>query len=247
MTSDTLEVGGAKHYGRLKALAICVAMFAFYFALLKALGSLRAPLIPHLAPPPGAPALWWRVDLNVTLAGLTDVIAALVPVALYLKLRGRSFAGLGFNRPGTILAWVAVLAGQAGLVWFDTHLGPVGKAPGALGPYALLASAVVGPCAALAEEPFFRGYLMDELHRGRFSTTAQIAISGLFFGVAHVSYLTTPQGWSIPIFTGLLGMFWSGVYVMAKRSLWPTIVAHMINDAVLIPSIFYLIAAHFSR
>ncbi len=247
MTSDTLEVTATKHHGRLKALATCAAMFALYFAMLKALGSLGAPLIHHLAPPTGAPALWWHVDLNVTLIGLSDVIAALVPVALYLKLRNRSFSGLGFDRPGPVLAWVVVLAGQAGLIWFDTHLGPVGKAPGALGPYALLASAVVGPCAALAEETFFRGYLMDELRRGSFGTAAQIVIAGLFFGVAHVSYLTTPQGWSIPIFTGLLGMFWSGVYVMAKRSLWPTIVAHVINDAVLIPSVFYLIAAHFGH
>jgi membrane protease YdiL (CAAX protease family) len=165
-------------------------------------------------------------------------------VFLYCVTRRRNFTDLGFNRPGTAFAWIAVLAAQAGLIWFDATLGPVGAASGLLSPYALAAAAIVGPCAAFAEETFFRGFLMEELRRGGFGVALQCVISGIFFGLAHFSYVAGPGGWSIPVFTGLLGVFWSFIYILGKRSLWPTIVAHVINDAVLIPSVFYLILSH---
>lgn len=244
MTAVTSDERPASGSPRLKAVAISILMFAIYFALLQAIVQFGKPYFQHLAAPAGAPALWWRVVLSVALVGSADVIAAVVPVFLYCLVRRRSFADLGFSRRGTVLAWILVLAGQAGLIWFDTHLGAVGRAPGALGTYALLASAIVGPCAALAEETFFRGFLMEELRRGSFGVTLQCLISGLFFGLAHLSYLSGPAGWTIPVFTGVLGIFWSFVYVIGKRSLWPTMVAHAINDAVLIPSVFYLIGMH---
>lgn len=244
MTTDTLDVSGAPASSRSKSLAIAIAMFVVYYGLLQAIIFFAAPYYHALQAPPGAPALWWRVLKNVGLVGPADVVAGVVPVLIYCGLRKRNFADLGFNRPGTALAWIVVLAGQAGLIYFDTHLGPVGNAPGLFAPYALLAAAIVGPCAALAEETFFRGFLMEELRRGGFGVTAQIVISGIIFGLAHLAYLSGPQGWSIPVFTGILGMFWAFVYVLGRRSLWPTIVAHAINDAVLIPSVFYLIVLH---
>jgi len=247
VTATTLETTAVPRRGR--ALAIALAMFVLCLVLLGAIMRLGAPLFKGMAAPAGAPPLWWRVDKNIALVGTADLMAAIGPVFLYLRLNGRRLADLGFNRPGTALAWVLVLAVQAALVYFDTHGGAVGRAPGALGPYALIASAMVGPCAAFAEETFFRGFVMDTLERGGFGVAAQIAISALLFGVAHLGYVAklSVTDLSIPIFTGVLGGVWSFVYVLGKRSLWPTIVAHIINDAVLIPSVFYLLVVQMSH
>ena len=243
MSAITSDSTAAPRRSRGRALAISIAMFVLYLVLLGSMTRLAAPWVKGLAAPEGAPLLWWRVDKNVALVGLADLIAAIVPVFVYLRLSGRRLADLGFNKSGTGLAWLLVVAVQAGLIYFDVRGGAVGRAPGALGPYALLASAIVGPCAAFAEETFFRGFLMDTLERGGFGAASQIAISALLFGAAHFGYVThfSLTELSIPIFTGLLGAFWSFIYVLGRRSLWPTIVAHIVNDAVLIPSVFYLL------
>ena len=240
---STLEVTGERPTNRGRALLVVIAMFVIYLILLSVITRLGGPLFKALPMPDGAPPLWWRVDKNVALIGFSDLIAAVVPVFVYLRFSGRRLAELGYNRPGTWLAWTLVLAAQAGLIYFDTHMGAVGRAPGALGSYALLASTIVGPFAAFSEETFFRGFVMDTLDRGGFGTVMQIVISALLFGLAHLGYVgrLSFTDLSIPIFTGLLGAFWSFVYVVGKRSLWPTIAAHIINDAVLIPSVFYLI------
>jgi membrane protease YdiL (CAAX protease family) len=241
MSSITLETTAPT--SRWRALALCVLMFVVYIVLLRAIAGFGAPFFKAIPMPNGAPLLWWRVDKNVALIGLSDLIAAVLPVFVYLRLRGRRLADLGYNRAGTWLAWTLVLVAQVGLIYSDTHMGAVGRAPGFLGPYALLASVIVGPLAAFSEETFFRGFLMDTLERGGFGIALQIAISALFFGIAHLGYVRAFNftDLSIPIFTGLLGAFWSFIYVLGKRSLWPAIVAHIINDAVLIPSVFYLL------
>jgi hypothetical protein len=132
-----------------KAIADCMAMFLLYevllVALLFALQRFGSPYLKAIPMPRNAPATWWRVDENAALVGLSDLIAALVPVAFYCWLRKRRFVDLDFNRGGTLGAWLLVAAGEAWLV-----------------------------------------------------------------------------------------------YVLAKRSLWPTIAAHIINDAVVIPSVYYL-------
>jgi membrane protease YdiL (CAAX protease family) len=243
MSSTTLEPTAAHPTSHWRALALCLLMFVVYIVLVQAIARFGAPVFKALPTPNSAPLLWWRVDKNVALVGLSDLIAAVLPVFVYLRLRRRRLADLGYNRPGTWLAWTLVLVAQAGLIYSDTHMGAVGRAPGFLGSYALLASVIVGPLAAFSEETFFRGFLMDTLQRGGFGTVLQVVISALFFGVAHLGYVRVfnVTDLSIPVFTGLLGAFWSFVYVLGKRSLWPTIAAHIINDAVLIPSVFYLL------
>lgn len=225
-----------------KAIAVCAAMFFMYAVILAgllfALQRFGLPYLKAIPMPGNAPVIWWRVDENAALVGLSDLIAALVPVALYCWLRKTRFVDLGFNRGGTLVAWLLVAAGEAWLVYSNIHGGPVSRVPGVLGPYALIAAAIAGPCAALAEETFFRGFLMEVLRRGGLGVVWQILISGFLFGLAHVGY--AGLDWTTMVSTALLGMFWSLVYVLAKRSLWPTIVAHIINDAVVIPSVYYL-------
>jgi membrane protease YdiL (CAAX protease family) len=236
LSSDTSRLS------RRKAIAVCVGMFFLYAAILVALlfvlQRFALPYIKAIPTPRNAPVLWWRVDENAALVGLSDLIAALVPVALYCRLQKRSFVDLGFNRGGTFVAWLLVAAGEACLVYSNIHSGPIRHVPGVLGPYALIAAAIAAPCAAFAEEIFFRGFLMEIMRRGGLGVVWQILISGLLFGLAHVGY--AGLDWTAMVYTAVLGMFWSLVYLLAKRSLWPTIIAHIINDAIVIPSVYYL-------
>src|SRR5277367_1391153 len=172
-----------------KAIAVCAAMFFLYaailVALLFALQRFALPYLKAIPMPRNAPVIWWRVDENAALVGLSDLIAALVPVALYCGLRKHSFVDLGFNRGGTLVAWLLVAAGEAWLVYSNIHGGPIRHVPGVLGPYALIAAAIAAPCAAFAEEIFFRGFLMETLRRGGLGVVWQILISGFLFGLAH--------------------------------------------------------------
>ncbi|HXI88342.1 MAG TPA: CPBP family intramembrane glutamic endopeptidase [Parvularculaceae bacterium] len=239
MTEQTPPPAGS----RWRSLAICVLMFAAYYAIVSRIAAYGGPLIKDIAPPAGAPELWWRVDVNLALVGFGDLCAGVVPVFIFCKIARRNFVDLGFNRPGAAIAWLLAFAIQALLIWLDMRMGALGHAPGATGVYALAASAIVGLSAAFAEETLFRGFVMDELRRGGWGVAWQIGVSMFLFGAAHMSWASGPYGWTIPVFTGIVGGFWSLIYVLGKRSLWPPIVAHVINDGMLIPSVFYLMAA----
>lgn len=231
---------------RLRSFAIVVAAFFVFNALFFGLKSVITHAI-TIPAPSRAPAVWWNVFVTLSEGGAVELFAALVPLCLYLRFRHRQLADLGFARPGTLIAWVLALAVEAGIIWLQVHspYGPIARAPNPTNLYALAAGLIIGLCASIAEETVFRGYVMDELKRGGFSIPLQILISMVLFGALHVSY--TSLDWTVPVLTGLLGGFWSIVYVLGKRSLWPTIAAHIANDAVTIPSTFYMIvqfAAH---
>jgi membrane protease YdiL (CAAX protease family) len=228
---------------RFGALVLCLGMFAAFYALLR-LGGLLRPVALQAPAPMGAPPIWWSVDVTLTVNGFVDLAAAFALVLTYCAVRGRRFVDLGFKRPGTVVAWVLVLVVEGGLIALSTR-GPLslGKIPPT--PYAIYASVFIGLAAAFAEETFFRGYIMEQLRGGGFGPFVQCLISMLLFGIAHYSYVSTgPSGWTIPVFTGMLGGFWSLIYLMGKRSLWPVIVAHVINDALVIPLAYYNIPSH---
>ena len=224
-----------------RALASVAAMFTLYFVLVRVIRHFIAPKLNTISMPVGAPDMWWHVLLSLTAVAIATLLAVLVPLWIYLHLRGRHMRELGLDRAGTRLAWLLVLAVQGGLIWLQLRnpMGPLARAPDPLNIYALAGSLIIAPAAALAEEIFFRGYIMDELKRGGFGAALQILISMLLFGTAHVTLASAD--WTIPVFTGILGGFWSLIYVLSKRSLWPSIVGHVLNDAVMVPSAIYMV------
>jgi membrane protease YdiL (CAAX protease family) len=230
--------------GRWRALEIVLILTGVYYALLQLLDLALPRLATHFPPPPGAQAIWWSALQKLVPMGCADLVAAIIPLSLYLALRRRSLVDLGFGRPGTVIAWVLALGVQGAIIWFQVRnpYGPLAQARHPLNPYALAGSGFAGFAAAFAEETFFRGYVTDELRRGGFAAPWQIIISMLLFGAIHLSFASLD--WTVPVLTGLLGGFWSIVYILGRRSLWPTIAAHFVNDAVIVPSVFYMMAAH---
>jgi membrane protease YdiL (CAAX protease family) len=92
----------------------------------------------------------------------------------------------------------------------------------AAAPWAWLAA---GSTLPAIEEMIYRGYAITRL-RSRFSLTAAILISCLFFGLLHWG-----QGpWGI-LKTALAGGFFAGVYVW-RGSLWAPVVGHCLSNLI---------------
>jgi membrane protease YdiL (CAAX protease family) len=170
----------------------------------------------------------WLVDEGGMLAMLTAFFASgLTAGALAVAPLGRSaLPALGFRRAGwrpIVLGTVVALVVSVAV----TQLGiePVGIKQAmevAREPAAFMASlAVMAGLAPLVEELIFRGLLYGWL-AGRWGGTVAWIVSSLAFAAAHVELahvlLVLPLG------------LWFGWLRRRTGSLWPSLVAHMMNN-----------------
>lgn len=88
---------------------------------------------------------------------------------------------------------------------------------------AILAIVLIGVVAPLSEELFFRGFVFSGL-RSRFSLWPAALIAGLVFGLVHA-----PTGITTVVPLAALGVVLSWLYDRTG-SLWPCVIAHMINN-----------------
>jgi membrane protease YdiL (CAAX protease family) len=102
--------------------------------------------------------------------------------------------------------------------------------PGNL-PLLLTILPVIWLMAAFGEEIFFRGFLMtaiaEFLGSSRLAWIAAVVAQAIAFGAVH-AYQGTAQAISV----GIGGAVYGAAVLLAKRSLWPVIFAHGINDTV---------------
>jgi hypothetical protein len=200
--------------------------------------------VSHLLPVPGGVSVtWWAVDRILTIGAIADVIGVFLPLWVYLHWRGKRIRDLGFVGRGTVVSWSLVIIGQMLISAWDVTRGGASTISHVFSFYWLYAGAVIGVAAGISEEVFFRGFIMSELKAGGNGPVVQVLISAILFGLLHIAY----GGWDIPVLTGLLGAFWSVIYLIGRRSLWPSMVAHAVNDALLIPAVYYVILTHISK
>lgn len=88
---------------------------------------------------------------------------------------------------------------------------------------------------------------MTEFANAGYSKAMQVLIPGLAFGLSHAGYLSQGflpwLGLMLPI--AFIGMMWGIAYLLGRRSLVPTIVAHFLNSATAVPWIlFFMVTAH---
>ncbi len=83
--------------------------------------------------------------------------------------------------------------------------------------------------AAFGEEFFFRGFLLtviaEALGASRAAWVAAVLVQAIGFGLIH-AYQGPVQAISI----GIGGAVYGGAFLLARRNLWPLILAHGIND-----------------
>jgi membrane protease YdiL (CAAX protease family) len=168
-----------------------------------------------------------------------------------LRVRGSSFTDIGVWRFGTWPAWIIALLFAALSIAGNLRLLPRMHVPisyAFLPPgFHLVAALLMGITAGFCEEVLFRAFLMTEFVRAGYGKFLQVLIPGLAFGLAHAGYLN--QGFlpwlGIMLPTAFLGMMWGIAYLLGRRGLVPTLVAHFLNDATALPWIlFFMITAH---
>ena len=98
-------------------------------------------------------------------------------------------------------------------------------------------SAVVG---GIVEEVFFRRWIMDMFMKGGFNPILQVIISGVAFGLVHISWtLLAKRDFkaTLPaiISTLILGIFLAIIYLAGGRNLGPCIFAHVLINIVIEP------------
>lgn len=156
--------------------------------------------------------------------GLAIVLAVVVS---WQRARGLSLQDLGYRRPTTRLALIlAVALGisyLAGCYFGATYVLPTVNL--AAFSWVRVALAPIGVFMAFAEEAIMRGFLMTELERAKVGTTKQVFASGACSAVYHSFQNPTLEGF-LPAF--FLFSIHAGLYVLGKRSLRPTVVAHSI-------------------
>ena len=200
------------------------------------------PLIQHDLPPP---IRWWSIVIFLAVLPLLLVpgvwllrdremlamlalffISSLIALGVAVAPMGwRALPALGF-RPARF--WTIVL-GAVGALIVSVAVSQLGEPEGvkqaldvARTPSLFVASLVVmALLAPLVEEMVFRGLLYGWI-AGRWGTTAAWLVSSILFAAAHVEpahiLLVLPLG------------LWFGWLRQRTDSLWPSLVAHIVNN-----------------
>lgn len=180
------------------------------------------------------------------LGGVMAEWVFVIALWLLLRRRGRSFRELGVWSFGTWSGWVIALAFAALSIGsnlrFLPRMGiPISNAFLPTG-FHLVASLMLGVTAGFCEEVLYRAYLMTEFARAGYGRVMQVLIPGTAFGLSHAGFLNLGfMPWlGIMLPTALLGMMWGVAYLLGRRSLIPTIVAHFLNDATALPWVAFM-------
>ena len=188
------------------------------------------------------------------LGGLITEWCFVIALWLLVRKRGSSFRNLGVWRLGTLSAWLVALAFAALSIASNLRFLPRMHIPLAFAffppGYHFTAALLMGVTAGFCEEVMFRAFLMSEFASAGFGRIVQVIAPGMAFGLSHAGYIS--QGllpWlGIMVPTAFLGMMWGVAYLLGRRSLVPTMVAHFLNDATALPWItFFMVTGGLGR
>jgi len=178
--------------------------------------------------------------------------AVVLALIAWLKKRGASLSDYGFRDFGPFgLFALVTIAAIATSVVLPTVLDPLlsshfGRTPRDLSRFATLVGnlpqylyvmPLVWIFAAFGEEFLYRGFVLENVRRllggGNAAMVAAIIVQAALFGAGHA--YQGPIG-MIPIALG--GIVYGLLYWVARRRLWPLILAHGIVDTIGITVIF---------
>lgn len=172
--------------------------------------------------------------------GPVALIASTIVITILLRLRGEGWKSLGLRGPksfGDVLKG----AGMVVLVFVGaaiTNAIAMTVLPPLLGaaaerefmdvstfPKYLIMMGIVWTTASFCEEMVFRGFLMgrtvEVLGARRFAWLFAALFQAVLFGLVHAY-----QGIGGIVTTGMVGLSFGLMYLIARRNLWPTIIGH---------------------
>ena len=186
--------------------------------------------------------------------GWVGIIVGIIAVFIALKLRGQSAAVIGIIRapgwPRTLLLGIAATVGVLLIAQLAQNLVfiPLLDLPppdisrfemleGNLGAL-LIGLFAVWTAAAFGEEIIYRGYLLGrlaELFGGeRRAWAISLVLGSTLFGLLHFY-----QGIGGIVITGFVGFLFGLVYLLVKRNLWVTIIAHGLIDTISFIALYF--------
>lgn len=184
-------------------------------------------------------------------------VAMMLTIWVGLRARGESWGHLGLKRVsgggrsigGLVLRSVAVLVFAlaafvvGSMLTMNLAASPESADMSGYGylegnlPMLLLALAAVYVVSSFGEELVYRGFLMTriaEMGRGTKSAWAVAAVlSALVFGAAHFAW-----GFVGIVQTTFMGLALAVSFLLAKRSLWPLVLAHAYIDTILLVQMY---------
>jgi hypothetical protein len=169
-------------------------------------------------------AVWQEIGFGVAMAIILAVIV------WWQRARGLTLRELGWRQPASPAALIGgVLLGV--LYLWGSYFGAHYVLPGVNVlefSWVRLALVPLGLFLAMGEETMMRGFFMTELHRARVPAWMQIFASGACSASYHTLQNPTLEGF-LPSF--VLFSLHAALYVFARRSLTPTILAHSMYHA----------------
>jgi membrane protease YdiL (CAAX protease family) len=229
------EVKGGEVRTPLWAAAVRLGLFALLFLLALRLGR----TIIELFATTDVSGIRGRAALAITGSLLGQLIATGL-LLLWLRATGRGFAWLGLTRRAPLKVWAAAIAVAAAwiiLVWNGVLSGRGGFEEISLWriSLALGAGLVGGTC----EEIVFRGAAIQALAEARAPRWLQIIAGTALFGLAHLGWAALAgnlaMGIGAAVFTSILGLALSLIFLWGGRSLWPCIAAHALINLLIEP------------
>jgi membrane protease YdiL (CAAX protease family) len=180
-------------------------------------------------------------DPRIWLAQFCQPLITLPVLTVALRWRGQRWSDLGLHKPANWLRFLKhVVFGFATmlvaayairhLIIAPLHLRSHGFPAlqgNQAGFIALTICALAG--VGLNEELQFRGFLQNSFTRafdgGTTGRYAAVIVTGLIFGLAHLSW-----GAGGMVYAGLLGILLGGIYLWAGGNLWVPVILHSLFD-----------------
>jgi membrane protease YdiL (CAAX protease family) len=164
-------------------------------------------------------AAWLQVAFTLSIGIILGLIVA------WQRARGSSLAELGWRKPTTLPA--IVVGVLLGIGWLGLSFVGIRHFLPRIDVTELtwlrLVLVPFGIVMAIGEEVMMRGFFMSQLHRARVATWIQILVSSACSALYHGLQNFTLEGIlpSMFFFSAL-----AGVFVLGRRSLTPSILAH---------------------
>ena len=177
---------------------------------------------------------------GIEYTGPVALIASVLVITVLLRLRGTGWSSLGLRGPQSardvlkgagmvVLVFIgAALTNAIAMVVLGSMLGAEAEREFmdvSTFPKYLMMMGIVWTTASFCEEMVFRGFLM---HRAvemfgsrRFAWILAALFQAVLFGLVHAY-----QGIGGILTTGLIGLTFGLLYLVARRNLWPTIIGH---------------------
>lgn len=230
-----------------------VTFFAFLLVLFAVIGPLiRAWTAPHFDLSTTRAQVAFRITIGLLAQWLAFAVLLLV-----LKLRGQTLADIGWGVPSALWGWLVALALVGFFAWSSFRANPDSQGVYALDVHAWLTdwsffrlsvALSVAITVGICEETIFRGFVMNQARDAGIPLVLQIALSGVLFGLAHIS--TAGIGgrfdfagvFSAVISTTVFGILFAIAFVLSGRSLTPVIIGHGIFGFIFEPWMVLTIA-----